>query len=170
MADDPITRARALAADWKAQKAYQARACRFDDSSPAELIQIAETGRDLNGVPLQDGPDIEALDTAWRRTFGEPLCVPCDNDDDGPGDDNSTTTGAEARAFPPGMHPLLAVDDEVMLRPRRVRELMGYARSTLKRDIKSGRFPKPQIIVPGKRHIGWPARQLKAWFHKNGQR
>lgn len=161
--NDPIARAKELAAEWKAQQEEAAAACRFDRCSPEELIRIAETGRDLQGRPLRDGDDIEALDGAWMAAFGEPIAVPVDVEDGD--DDQGERTAVEERPadVPLDQHPVLSQPDDAMLRFRDVVRIFGYSRSTLKRHMATGKFPAPQQTVPGQRYIGWPARQLKAW-------
>ncbi len=49
-----------------------------------------------------------------------------------------------------------------ILRRRQVEELTGLARSTIYELIKSGAFPAPVRI--GKRAVGWPYREVKAWI------
>ena len=41
-------------------------------------------------------------------------------------------------------------------------KLAGLSRSTIKRRVADGSFPKPRRLAP--RRIGWPARKVKAWL------
>lgn len=162
---DPIARANAQLAEWQATREQHHAETRFNRCTPAELIRIAETQCDLEGRPLRDGNDIMALDEAWFTAFGEQLCQPVGDDEDG-----STTTRERTvvEPVPLDQHPMLAVADDAMLRPRDVQRLFGYSRSTLKRHMINGKFPAPQSTAPGQRFIGWPARQLKAWLASQG--
>ena len=158
MSNDTITRAKAQAAEWREQQQQAWAETRFSRCTPAELIKIAETQCDLQGRPLRDGDDIIALDDAWFSTFGEQLCAPVGRDGD------HEPRHHEPEPVPLDEHPLLSMPDDVMLRPRDVRRIFGYSRSTLKRHMANGKFPRPLTVAPGQRYIGWPARQLKAWL------
>jgi predicted DNA-binding transcriptional regulator AlpA len=77
--------------------------------------------------------------------------------------------GDGVMSVPLDQHALLSVPDDAMLRPRDVLRLFGYAKSTLKRHVASGKFPRPQHAAPGQRFVAWPARQLKAWLLSEGR-
>lgn len=157
--DKAIARAKADTARWAEQREELMRESRFDRCSPAQLIQIAETGIDLEGAKL-DGIDWVALDNAWRESFGEPFLPTKPT--------SARPMQPASKAIPLGQHPIMAVPDDQMLRVRDVIRLFGYAKSTLKRHRRAGKFPKAQRIVPGQSYVGWPARQLKAWLREGG--
>ncbi len=157
--DKAITRAKADVEYWNELREEHMRESRFDRCKPAELIQIAETGADLDGVKLE-GLDWAALDNAWREKFGEPYLEPKARP-------QGERTAPKA-TVPVGQHPIMAIPDDQMLRIRDVIRLFGYAKTTLKRHQKAGKFPKAQRIVPGQSYVGWPARQLKAWLREGG--
>lgn len=48
-----------------------------------------------------------------------------------------------------------------ILRWKDVIRLTGLSQSTISRQIKAGKFPKPVKIA--KRAVGWPEDQLTAW-------
>lgn len=150
-ASDYISRAKARAAEWEEMRLEQDRARRFDNCTADELIRIAETGRDLIGNEMQGG-DWYALDGVWTVTFGEGL--------------GSRSTASQTPEIEQVMsqHPLLAVPDDQMIRPRDVVRLCGIPRTTLKRWRREGRFPMPQRLSPHAKHVGWPARQIKEWL------
>ena len=152
-AGDYISRAKAKLYAWAAMRADQDRECRFDGCTAAELMRIVETGNDLYGRKLTSG-DLYALNGAWFAKFGEGLGARAD---DGGVPDCVTER-------PIAEHPLLAVADEQMIRPRDVVRLCGIPRTTLKRWRREGRFPKPQRLSPYAMHVGWPARQVKEWL------
>ena len=154
--NEAIARAKARMQDWQEQRQLLMQESRFDRCEPAELIRIAETGRDPEGQPLE-GLDWAALDNAWRDAFGEPYFPSI-----------KTKRPAPRSLAPVGQHPIMGVPDDTMLRVRDVVRLFGYAKTTLKRHRKSGSFPKAQRIAPGSSYIGWPARQLKAWVRDGG--
>lgn len=158
---DPIRRAKAQVNYWREQRERMVAETRFSKCTPAELVRIAETKRDLQGRPLHDGADIMALDDAWFDTFGEQLCQPVVDGED-------AHAGEKAEPIPLDQHPLLSVPDDALLRPRDVMRLFGYSKSTLTRHATSGKFPSPQRAAPGQRFVGWPARQLKAWLQSGG--
>ncbi len=115
-----------------------------------ELIRMAETDKDLDGRKLTRDA-CYALHNAWLAMFGEGLGMRSD--------------AAEGPTEPPtDQHPLLSVPDDKMLRSRDVIRLCGIPRSTLKRWRREGRFPKAQRLSPQALHVGWPARQVKAWL------
>ena len=148
-AADYISRAKAKLSKWGAMRTEQERESRFDCCTATELIQIAETGADLSGRKLSPG-DLYALNGAWFATFGEGLGIKAGHG------------GVPDRAI--GEHPLLAVADDQMIRPRDVVRLCGIPRTTLKRWRREGRFPKPQRLSPCAMHVGWQARQVKEWL------
>lgn len=154
---DTIDRAKAMVAFWQRERAEQQAEKRFDSYKPDELIQLAETGHDLDGRPLR-GLDHVALENAWRATFGEPLhrlkAKASDNDN--------------GRAELAQRHPLFEMPDDKMLRPKDVTRILGIPPTTRKRMVRDGQLPKPVQLVPGKRHIGWSAKTLKAWYRGHG--
>lgn len=152
---DYVTRARAKLADWNAMWSDAQRDDRFSKCAASELIRIAETGKDPDGRKLTSG-DLYALHGAWQSMFGEGLGVRCAE---------SGVPDGEPEPLA-GEHPLLALPDDQMLRPRDVVRMCGIPRTTLKRWRREGHFPKPQRISPAglPLHVGWPARQVKAWL------
>ena len=162
---DPISRAKAQVDEWQAMLDQRHAETRFNRCTPAELIRIAETQCDLEGRPLRNGDDMMALDEAWFTAFGEQLCQPVGDDRAG---QSSTMEWIPTEPVPLAQHPILAFPDDAMLRPRDVRRVFGYPRSTLKRHMSNGKFPAPLRAAPGQRFIGWPARQLKAWLASQG--
>ena len=157
---DYISRAKAVIASWRAQYDGQQRASRFDACTNDELVCIAETGRTLDGQKLT-ACDRHALHGVWQAMFGEGLGA------------RASCSGVPAGVpeASPGQHPLLALPDDQMIRPRDVVRLCGIPRSTLKRWRREGRFPKPQRISPQSLpiHVGWPARQIKAWLREGAR-
>ena len=149
---DYITRAKAKLAHWSAMRDDTEQACRFDKCTATELVSIAETGKDQNGRKLTSGA-LYALHGAWEAMFGE-----------GIGTRAGAASVPDRVAEPLDEHPLLAVPDDQMLRPRDVVRICGIPRTTLKRWRRNGRFPKPQRLSPHAIHVGWPARQVKAWL------
>lgn len=149
MTDDPIARARQLVADIAHEQRRDFAENRFRSYKPRQLVQLYDTGCDLDGRKLTD-VDVLALANAWADTFREQMpaasIAPC-----GPLD----------RPVP---HAFAMLPDTAMIRPRQARDMLGIGRSTLKRWIADGIFPKPQQLIPGCRPVGWPARQLKAWL------
>ena len=154
-AGDFISRAKAKVAAWRAEKDAQQRACRFDNHSDEELVRVLETGRALDGQRLT-GSDYYALHGAWQAAFGEGL---------GNRPDRSESLERSPQVHL-GEHPLMALPDDKMLRPRDVVRLCGIPKTTLKRWGREGRFPKSQRISPLSmpRHVGWPAREIKEWL------
>ena len=150
-----ISRAKAKLATWREQRDEQNRASRFDRCTASELIAIAETGKTLDGTKLTIG-DRTALNGAWQAMFGEPLGT------------RSNSAGMTDGLTEPSLdyHPLLSVPDDATLRPRDITRICGIPRTTLKRWRRAGTFPKPQRLSPHAMHIGWPARQVKAWLAK----
>lgn len=51
-----------------------------------------------------------------------------------------------------------------ILRPAEVREKLGVGSSTLAAMVAAGRFPKPFVIFPGGRAVGWREHQIEAWL------
>lgn len=153
-AGDYISRAKAKIARWNALFEQQQREGRFDNHSAEELVHVAESGRTLDGQKLE-AIDYNALHGVWQATFGEGL--------------EARTRGAEnaAQPQPPlDQHPLMTLPDDQMLRPRDVVRLCGIPKTTLKRWRQEGKFPQSKRITPASmpRHVGWPARELKAWL------
>lgn len=155
-AGDYISRAKAKLDHWREAKVQQERASRFDKCSASELIEIAETGKNQDGSSLSTG-DRTALNGAWQFQFGERL---------------GTRTDPAPSAPLPSLHdhPLFAVPDDQMVRPRDVVRLCGIPRTTLKRWRRAGHFPKAQRLSPHRTHlhVGWPAREIKAWLRAGG--
>jgi prophage regulatory protein len=52
---------------------------------------------------------------------------------------------------------------EKFIRPRQVREAMGWSRSTLYEKISRGLFPRPIKLEAGGRAVGWPEREIAAY-------
>ncbi len=145
-----LARAKELAEGWAweaKEAADTAAVCsHFDRASPTQLIEMWETGKNIEGEPLKQF-ESQALAEAWCRVFGE---MPPDDDADEP-------TFSEPRA----PEPELPADD-TMLREKEVLRLTGVSQSSLKRMVLDGRFPKPMRLSPHR--IGWPGRDVKAWL------
>jgi prophage regulatory protein len=146
--------AKELAEEWawqaEEERRVAAQCAHFDGCTPLQLIGMWETGKNLEGQPLGQW-QVQALAEAWCRVFGE---LP-------PDDDASDGSGEAPDPEPPQPEPELPADD-TMLRTKDVLRLMGLSRSTLKRMVIDGRFPKPMRLSP--RRLGWPARDVKAWL------
>ena len=143
-----LSQARALADEWADQREHAANEAalnaHFNGCSAHQFIDMWEKGTNLKGRPLSQWEG-QALVEAWCRVFGE---LP-------PNEDDPISAG------PSSPQPELPPDD-TMLRARDVLRIIGLSRSTLKRMVLEGRFPKPVRLSP--RRIGWPARDVKAWL------
>jgi prophage regulatory protein len=144
-----IERAKALAAQWKAQFEEHQRtmwiASRFADATPSEVIRMWETGRKERGQKLSQ-VEVVALVERWLELFG---AYPPGDTEPGAGD----TAHQSEEPEPQG---------DNMLKMREVVRMTGLSKSTIKRMFNNGRFPKPLHLSP--RRIGWPARQVKDWL------
>lgn len=141
-----IDEAKALADDWKVQRdehERQPHADYFSDASPHDLIAMWETNKRKDGRKLNQY-EVGCLIEAWCKCFN---CLP-------------PTDGSSVEAERIERGPLPA--DDKMLRMPDIEHLTGMSKSTIKRMVNDGRFPKPMRI--GIRAKGWPARDLKHYF------
>ena len=150
-----IEQAKALATQWEAQYEEHLRnaaiASRFADATPSEVIHMWETGRKQRGQKLSKG-EFAALVERWLELFGAyPPSADDNGNDNAPGD-----TASEPE--------LSAPEDDTMLSPRDVERVTGLSKSTIKRRVADGTFPKPMRLST--RRKGWPAREVKVWINR----
>ena len=142
-----IDTARALAKDWRRSEKDAAQSAsiadHFKHATPNELIRMWENDSNLAGRPLSDF-EWQALIEAWCRVFGS---LPPDEDE---------TASEEA------VEPAPLPDDRTMLQMRDVTRLTGLSKSTIKRQVVAGTFPKPLKLSA--RRLGWLAQEVNAWF------
>jgi predicted DNA-binding transcriptional regulator AlpA len=132
-----IARARVKAEQMAADYADTKSRPDFGTLSPRELISMIECSRRLSSVEL------EALDEAWMRMFGESI----------------TGTGTECRTQEPPKSAL--PPPNVMLSPKQTAQLMGVSMSYLKRAEKSGKLPKRVRL--GGRRVAYFSRDIAEW-------
>jgi prophage regulatory protein len=148
-----IERARHLAAKWEAQYEEHLRSTalvsRFKDTTPSEVIRMYEGGRNERGHKLSQF-EFAALVERWFELF---RAYPLSEDSAAP---PTGSTIAEPEV------PRSQNDD--MLSPSEVVRLTGLSKSTIKRRVADGRFPKPLKLSP--RRIGWQAIEVKAWIKR----
>ena len=145
-----LQEANARADQWKAQRDEQDQAPTADyyrDASAHDLISMRETGKGTDGKKLTPR-ERACLIEAWVETFGR--LPPCN-------DDAVANPVALTKRIKP--EPLPA--DDTMLRMTDVERLTGLTKSTIKRMVADGRFPKPMRL--GLRAIGWPASDVRAF-------
>jgi hypothetical protein len=82
--------------------------------SPADLIEVAETGRDLGGRTLQR-QEWALLDAAWQAKFGEPYFDKDDRDDKA-----SEPDGFNSAPVDSSQHPILSLPDDALVRSRKL--------------------------------------------------
>lgn len=142
-----------LAGEWQAMRddadEQAAMAARFADATPLELVEIWRTARNERGKRLSRF-EVAALVEAWVRVFG---CLP-------------PSQPGEKRHDEERYDDELA--DDTMLGVREVTRLTGVSKSTIKRMVADERFPRPMKL--SERRIGWPARDVKAFFDGLAQR
>lgn len=151
MAKDTITlaEAEAMADQWRAQlEDYerQPTASCYRDASPHDLIRMWKTGKGLDGKK-RTKREFGCLVEAWVERFG---ALPPGNDDGDP----ATPVTKTAPEPPPA--------NDTMLRMADVERLTGITKSTIKRMMADGRFPKPMKL--GVRAIGWPAADVRTFI------
>ena len=145
-----IAQAKAQVAEWKAQREDHERSSAmstlFQHVSAAEVVKMWETGKNQQGRKLTRF-EFGALVERWCEVFS---ALPPDDDD----------AGAEEalEAVPDDPEP------DTMLRMGEVVRLTGISKSTIKRMVVDGRFPKP--MRTSARRIGWPARDVKTWIDR----
>jgi prophage regulatory protein len=141
-----MERAERIANDRDGMRAMYERACeleaRFRDATEQDVIAMWKAGRNEKGQPL-DAFELEALSERWYTLFG--FAPPFD-----------AVEGDSAKA--PDDEP---ADDTMIHIPEVVRRT-GVSQSQLKRMQQEGLFPAATRI--GKRRIGWPAGEIKAWL------
>ena len=151
MARITVEEAEARADQWKAEREYQDRmpsAEYFRDASAHDLVRMWKTGKGTDGKKLTER-EFGCLVEAWCKVFGD--LPPCNDDE--------TTTGAST-ADTKMLEPLPA--DDTMLRMTDVERLTGITKSTIKRMMADGRFPRPMRL--GVRAIGWPASDVRTFI------
>lgn len=102
------------------------------------------------GQPLTSR-ESEALFETWCERF---RCLPPTV--------HSFRQQATPEPVPIDQHPIMALPDDCIVRPKDASRMLGLPKTTMKRWIRLGKMPKPQKLVPGHIQVGWPARQLKA--------
>src|SRR5262245_21757870 len=123
------------------------------DATPAQLIRMWETGKDLERQPLTNEM-FEALVCAWEERFGGrpplkrkavdgPLPLP-----------SKREAASEQQDGPP-------IDDNTILRMADVTLAVGLSKSTINRLVARGRFPAPVRLST--RRIGWVGAEVRAW-------
>jgi prophage regulatory protein len=146
-----IADARALASQWGAQYEDHLRtvaiANRFKGASPSEVIRMWESGRNERGQKLSQ-MEFTALVERWLELF---RAYPAETD--------ATSDGSADNQL---KQPQL--EDDSMLRMPEVTRVTGLSKSTIKRRVSDGTFPKPMHLSP--RRIGWPAREVKDWLDR----
>jgi prophage regulatory protein len=150
MASITIERARALADQWKAQRDAldrEPRASHFSDASAHDLIKMWETGKRKDGRKLTSY-ELGCLVEAWCEVFGD---LP-------PFDGADTNT----EQLPVTVKPQPLPADDTMLRMPEVERLTGISKSTIKRMVSDGRFPKALRL--GIRAKGWLACDVKGFI------
>ena len=51
-----------------------------------------------------------------------------------------------------------------ILRAPDLRAKVGLSRATIDRMVKAGEFPKPVLLTPGTRAVGWIEADVDAWI------
>lgn len=142
MSEDKIERARAMVAEWQQQERASQSVRDYGYLSPSKLIKLAND-------PAPIAPDdLEALDVAWYAAFGEWLCEADDGSAPYPIDSAVTALALPA--------------DDDMLSMSEVLRVTGISKTTVKRRVQDGTFPKPVRLSV--RRMGWPAVEVKAWL------
>jgi prophage regulatory protein len=146
-----LSEATALAEEWAAQYEHAKQTRRvtshFDNATPNEFISMWESWRNTKGKPLSSF-EVEALYEAWLRVFGD--WPPSDENDA----DSDTSNYSEPTPEPPA--------NDTMLRMSDVVRLTGLSKSTIKRMVIDGRFPKPMHLSPRRR--GWKGHEINSWL------
>jgi prophage regulatory protein len=156
-----IEDARTLTDTWHAMgeshREAQQLASRFSDAGPHRVIEMWETGRVIedprtprsrNGQRLSKF-EVQALAERWAELFG---CVPPDL--------SNGTPSAQPAAPSPATPPVPA--DDTMLPFRDVIRRTGLSKSTIKRMVANGKFPRwTKLSV---RRVGWKVSAGKAWL------
>jgi prophage regulatory protein len=145
-----VEEAKALADDWKAQRDdydRQPKASYFADCSAHDLIKMWETNKRKDGRKLSSY-ELGCLVEAWCQVFG---CLP---------PFEGAATNPEQLPLATKTLPLPA--DDTMLRANEVERLTGISKSTIKRMVSDGRFPKPLRL--GIRAKGWPTRDVRQFI------
>jgi prophage regulatory protein len=142
-----INKAKNLADQWKAQRDARDRepkASYFSDASAHDLIKMWETNKRKDGRKLSSY-ELGCLVEAWCQVFGSL-----------PPFDGAPTNPAQ---LPLATKTLPLPADDTMLRMPEVERLTGISKSTIKRMVADGRFPKALRL--GIRAKGWLARDVK---------
>ena len=150
MARITVEEAEALVDQWEAQRDDQDRmpsAEYFRDASARDVIQMWKTHKSMDGKKLTNR-EFGCLVEAWCARFGD---LP-------PFDDAVANPAASDKSK--DREPLPA--DDTMLRMLDVERLTGITKSTIKRMVADGRFPRPMRL--GVRAIGWPAADVSAFI------
>jgi predicted DNA-binding transcriptional regulator AlpA len=112
----------------------------------------------LTGIPWST----DCQDAVW--TVGHPLVV---------AHTDTRTHSKDTRKRPahPRKRPALTIpnDPDAWLGTPEIGQLYGPARKTIYRWQRDGRFPPPDLILPGGRKV-WFRRTLTAWQHAEAQR
>jgi predicted DNA-binding transcriptional regulator AlpA len=141
----PVERARAQMEQWQAQFEESTQTPSYLHLSPMELIAMAESPRRLKPEEL------EALDGAWLKMFGEPLCQSAG---ERTGDGSAPVQAAEPEPEPADV-------DANVPGWKAAAHIAGVSVATLRRMVLDGRFPEPRRV--SERRVGWPVGEVRAW-------
>lgn len=140
-----IVEARASAEDWQGQlEDHQHEAAiqaRFSDVSAGKLLDMWDSRRNEHGKRLSKF-EAEALACALDKAFG---CVP-----------GAVRGDKQEREQDP--------QADTMLPMAEVIRLTSLSKSTIKRYVEAGVFPKP--LHPTPRRIAWQASEVQAWVER----
>ena len=146
--EQTIEEAQALAERMEAMaeglKESWALTARFSDASPTTVVAMWRSGRNEKGKRLSKF-EVQALGERYWELFKAP---PPSMGQSGP-----------APTEPPPAPP---ADDNQLLRMRDVERITSLGKTTIKRKMADGTFPKPVKIST--RRMGWPAYTIKAWL------
>ena len=121
-------------------------AARFSDAEMSHVVEMWRTCRNEKGKRLSKF-EVQALGERWCELFGS---LPPYMGQSGP-------APAELPPEPPA-------DDNQLLRMRDVERITSLGKTTIKRKMADGTFPKPVKIST--RRMGWPAYTIKAWLEE----
>lgn len=151
----PVERAKARMEQWQAQYQEFRSQPTYFHLPPLELVRLAESSKPL--APEQ----LEALDAAWMRAFGEPLCGRhAEGADQGSGIPESAAQvvvegqGEDANGE----------GDEGILGWKAAARFAGVSVSTLQRLVVDKKFPGPLKVSARRR--GWSREELEEWREK----
>ena len=115
-----------------------------------QLIKMAQTMRDLGGKPFSSAMFGNLVMAYEERFGGLPPGV------------TRTEVGAASAVPEKATDAETLPADDTMLDMGEVVRLTGLSKSTIKRLVGAGTFPRPLKTSP--RRIAWPACEVKAWL------